>query len=141
MAKYSPRAKSIADEFERVSYDTNECRKLFRHYFSEFGDVLYNENAVSRDFAEFIKANHSRKERSALSDILSPYYSAKIGDDYPFGFGHDKKYWKVKNNDSIEIFANMMMAVIAAPKAADLIRKYLPNSYQIFLDMIKEASR
>jgi aromatic ring hydroxylase len=40
-----------------------------------------------------------------------------------------------------EAFANMAAAAIVNPKALEVMRRYLPNSYKKFVDIIREIVR
>lgn len=91
-----------------------------------------------REFCEEIKNNYSMAERGDLSDIFEKFSVKNGGPNYPFSVGHGTNYWKRSGALEREAFAEMLDSTIANPEAAELIKKYLPNSYNAFLDMIKQ---
>lgn len=94
----------------------------------------YAYSAVQRE----IKAAGSKLAISDLSDILEGATGAKI----QCGFGHGAKYWKDRTYDGLsdglatEAFAEMMDSTFANPESLEMIKKYLPKSYEVFQEML-----
>ena len=75
-----------------------------------------------------IKSNYTLLARADVSDILE---GAGIGIKYPLGVGHGLGYWKGRDN-GLEIFAE-----IANPESLKCIKKYFPETYKVFRDILK----
>ena len=70
-----------------------------------------------------------------LSDIMEGATREKIS----VGFGHGNGYWK--HGDwtlATEAFAEMVDSTISNAESLQAIRTYLPDSYNVFLDMLKD---
>ena len=80
-----------------------------------------------------ITSNYTLLARSDVSDMLE---GAGIGVKYPLGVGHGLNYWKNRDNGK-EIFAEIISAEIASPDSLDCIKKYFPETYKVFRDMLK----
>lgn len=94
------------------------------------------------DFCSEIKKRYSLMERADLSDMFEKYSVTHGGPAYPFGVGHGTTYARKGGSVEKETFAEMISATVANPDSLALIKKYLPNAYEAFLDMIRqEVSR
>lgn len=80
-----------------------------------------------------IKSNYTLLARADVSDILE---GAGIGVKYPLGVGHGLSYWK-KIDNGAEIFAEIISAEIANPESLECIKKYFPETYKVFREMLK----
>lgn len=89
----------------------------------EAADYLINE----------IKSNYTLLARADVSDILE---GAGIGIKYPLGVGHGLSYWNNRDNGK-EIFAEIISAEIANPESLECIKKYFPETYKVFREMLK----
>lgn len=87
----------------------------------------------------------SAVSRSNLSDMIESADS-RLGDykwsSSPLGMGHAQKnygYWKDKDigNAESEFFAEVNSAVATNPESLKLIKKYFPNSYRKYWDVVK----
>lgn len=84
-----------------------------------------------------------KKSRADFSDIIEGATNAKI----QAGFGHGAKYWKdrtyfgVSDGLATEAFAEMIDSSMACPESLETIKKYLPKSYAVFLEMIEELTK
>lgn len=87
----------------------------------------------------------SAVSRSNLSDMIESADS-RLGDykwsSSPLGMGHEQKnygYWKDKDigNAESEFFAEVNSAVATNPESLKLIKKYFPNSYKKYWDVVK----
>ena len=87
----------------------------------------------TKQIKELIKANYSKREYSYISDI----FSGVSKNNFNLGVYHEKKYW---NDDSLakEAFTEMFSASILDKNATELIKKYFPESYNVYRDIIKE---
>lgn len=78
-----------------------------------------------------------------LADMISGATDGQIQS----GMGHDPEYWVdgtyngVKCALAAEAFAGMTCATLTNPKSHALIKKYLPKSYSIYEEMLKEATK
>lgn len=95
----------------------------------------YAYSAVQKE----IKASGSMLAIADLSDIVEGATGAKI----QCGFGHGAKYWKdrtwggVSDGLATEAFAEMIDSTFACPESLETIQKWLPKSYDVFLEMIE----
>ena len=98
------------------------------------GAPKYSINAAYQHLQNTIVKNHEMLAYSDLSDILEGATKAKIS----CGVGHGKSYW---DSDgallATEAFAEMFSATVANPQSLELIKQYLPKSYDKFLEIIK----
>ena len=91
-------------------------------------------------FCDDIKKAFSLKERSDISDMFEHFSTSHGGPAYPFGIGHGKKYWSYSGDRTgKETFAEMTSASIAQKKSLDLIKRFFPKSYQIYVNMIRSV--
>lgn len=76
-----------------------------------------------------------------LTDMISGATDGKIQS----GMGHEPVYWEdgtydgVRSALAVEAFAEMTSASIANPTSLAIIKKYLPKSYAIYEEMVKNA--
>lgn len=54
----------------------------------------------------------------------------------PFGIGHGASYWKNRDNGK-EIFAELLSAEAASSESLACIRKYFPETYKVFRDILE----
>lgn len=99
----------------------------------------YKKSYAYTSIEKEIKAVGSKIVYGDLSDILEGATGAKI----QCGIGHGATYWKDRSYDGLsdglatEAFAEMMDSTFTNPESLDLIKKYLPKSYSVFQDMLK----
>lgn len=78
--------------------------------------------------------------RSDLSDLLEGATDGRI----QCGYGHGKSYWKklmgIDEKLATEAFAEMTSATIANGDSLATIKQYLPKSYKMYEDMLKEIA-
>lgn len=73
--------------------------------------------------------------KADLSDIMEGATLEKI----QVGWGHGNKYWKNGNHTlPMEAFAEMYDSAVANPESLETIKKYLPKSYDLFVEMLGE---
>ena len=99
----------------------------------------YAYEKIKRDFLQL-----SPLQISDISDILegSTYGKIKIG------YGHGIGYWKkgnlgnnINENLATEAFAEMFSISIVNKQSLEIIKKYLPNSYKVFEEIIGELTK
>lgn len=73
-------------------------------------------------------------ERADISDILEGATKGKV----QCGFGHGKTYWKNDENLATEAFAEMLSGEMSNQKSLEVIKNYLPKSYEVFEEILKE---
>jgi hypothetical protein len=80
------------------------------------------------------------KAISDLSDMLEGATSAQIR----CGYGHGKSYWNkflgIDEKLATEAFAEMTSATVANGESLETIKKYLPKSYGVYTDMLKDIA-
>lgn len=76
-----------------------------------------------------------------ISDMLEGATNGRI----TCGYGHGKSYWEkilgVDVNLATEAFAEMTSATIANGESLKTIKKYLPRSYAVYEEMLKELAK
>ena len=112
-----------------LEYDT------FQRNGAWIGEPLkYSKSMAYKSIEKEIK-KLSPLAKANLSDIMEGATKEKI----QIGWGHGNNYWK--NGDwtlATEAFAEMVDATVANSESLATIQKYLPNSYGVFSDMLKE---
>lgn len=87
-----------------------------------------------------VKAAGTKHAIGDLSDILEGATNAKI----QCGFGHGATYWRDRTYDRLsdglatESFAEMIDSTFTNPESLEMIKKYLPKSYEVFQQMLKD---
>lgn len=100
----------------------------------------YSKSRAYAAIEKEIKASGSKMAYGDLSDIMEGVTGAKI----QCGIGHGAKYWKDRTYNGVsdglatEAFAEMMDSTFANPESLEMIKKYLPKSYSVFQDMLKD---
>ena len=92
---------------------------------------------AERMLCEKLKEEHSLLARSDLSDMLEACFESEK--NYPLGVGHGRGYW-ARTKVNTEAFAEMYSATISSPESLEVIKKYLPKSYDVFSEMLKEVT-
>ena len=72
------------------------------------------------------------KSKSDISDIVEGATKGKMS----FGYGHGKAYWN-RVKVSQEAFAEMYSATVNNPDSLEVLKEYLPKSYEVFIEVIK----
>lgn len=115
--------------------------------YSMYEKGVYTAERIIPKYKKFFAYSSIQKEikaipmleRADLSDILEGATNVKL----QCGFGHGAKYWKdrtilgVHDGLATEAFAEMVDSTMANPKGLEIIKKYLPNSYAVFQEMIE----
>ena len=88
-----------------------------------------------------MKNNYSRRERADISDMFERYAVQHGGDkyQYPFGVGHGKDYALRDGTLAKEAFAEMTSASVVPSGSLEMIKKYLPNAYNAYLEMLRSG--
>ena len=94
--------------------------------------VLPNRDVIEAKFCEKIRSELSLIARSDISDMFEPAMNLS----FPFGVGHGKNYWKNRDNGK-EGFAEMFSAEVNNPESLEQIKKFFPESYKIFREMLE----
>lgn len=95
-------------------------------------NVVITEDTY-KDFCKHIKDNLTLMQRSDISDMFEPIMPESC--DYPFGIGHGSSYWKNRDNGK-EGFAEMYSAVVNNPESLEQIKRFFPESFKIFQEML-----
>lgn len=112
-------------------------------WFKQYGRWLGGEPKYSKALAYKAVENEIKAlaplAKADLSDIMEGATNARIS----IGFGHGATYWKKRMwfgvNDGLatEAFAEMIDSTFACPESLATIQQYLPESYQVFLEMLE----
>ena len=142
--------KTITDEVNKaVNKLDKELKQIFKNhdrewliangYLSKYSyNSTYSKAIAYSYYGKQIKNDiGSTNAISDLSDILEGATRGKIS----LGFGHGKSYWEGSRHNEMlgtEAFAEMIDSTMAAPESLEAIKKYLPESYSLFEEMLKE---
>lgn len=97
--------------------------------------VRYAYRQLSDELNELCKSEGD-EYINAVSDIFEGATDGASSD----GWGHGKSYWKDKKSLPCEAFAEMYSASIRNGRDLEAIKKYFPESYGIFEDMLEELA-
>lgn len=75
-------------------------------------------------------------QKADISDMFEGVTKGKIKG----GWGHGNSYWK-NHSPSSEAFAEMYSASVNNPDSLEQIKKYFPESYDLFLEILKEMAK
>lgn len=100
----------------------------------ELKNAIPSRAMVEAKFCEKIRSELSLMQRSDISDMFEPVMST----GYPFGVGHGTKYWKNRDNGK-EAFAEMYSATVNNPESLEQIKRFFPESYKIFEEILEVA--
>lgn len=116
-------------------------------FFKDYGKWVGGEPKYSKSLAYSFLEREIKEissfGRSDISDMLEGVTRGKIS----CGFGHRKTYWTKRmiggrnGGLAMEAFAEMTSATVTNPESLSTIKKYLPKSYGVWEDMIKEISK
>ncbi len=117
-----------------VKKEANKAIEEFaanNHYALKNGRVT--DKAI-RAFCEHIKNELSLLQRADISDMFEPIMPGSFA--FPFGIGHGTDYWKIRDNGK-EAFAEIYSASVCNPESLEQIKRFFPESYQIFLEILE----
>lgn len=120
---------------------------LWKYYdYENKGEWLGQEVKYSKSFAykaiqkEIVAIDSTGISISDLSDMLEGATDGRI----QCGYGHGTSYWKklfgIDEKLGTEAFAEMTSATVTNSKSLDVIKKYLPKSYGVYTDMLKDLA-
>ena len=135
--------------------DAGDDEKILRIYFDKYlkdSDAIKTEvkNAVrsdkesAKDFCKTVKNNYTMYERTDISDMFNQYMLNQFDIGYPFGIGHRRSYWGSEYNlDNVasESFAEMFSATATQNQSLKTIKQFFPESYDLFIEMLGEATK
>jgi len=134
--------KAHSNDYEWL-YENGFISDFSWEFYKEYGKWIGGTPKYSKSIAYSLLEkeikNIPEMARSYLSDILEGATDGKI----QAGFGHGKSYWKERTYGDIayglatEAFAEMTSATFTNQEALDAIKKYIPKSYKVFEEMIK----
>ena len=107
-----------------------EANKLFSGQYRTIDGVRLSPQQQIR---RYVKQNFLEKDYSYLSDIFSGVTKNK----FHLGAYHKASYWNDRSL-AVESFTEMYSAAILNKTAIKLIKKYFPESYGVYRDIIKE---
>lgn len=135
--KNDPVYLQLRDELDHASTSSSRMKKFWSSHYDVFGDFAFDKPEAVKAFTGYVKDNHEPLERGILSDMFGRYSVEQGGISQPFGFGHKPDYVKKTGNLSAESFANLTAGEITNKDAVELVMKYLPDSYNAFLQILK----
>ena len=113
------------------------------NFFKQHGKWIGGTPKYSKSKAYYALEQQIRKipalARSDLSDIIEGATGAKV----KAGFGHGASYWKSRTTSGVddglstEAFAEMIDSAMTNPESLEIIKEYLPKSYEVFEEMLK----
>ncbi len=114
--------------------------KMFDKQFDElFKKVETTKKFSNGTTTTYMKTVPKFLGATMLSDIIDSYAKGKFRKDYN-AWGHTQSYWKKRpTGQQHEIFANIY-AVQSHTKAIKWLKKYMPETYAIFIQKMKEIS-
>lgn len=138
-------AKRMKQEFKEHAGDIGYF--VDKGYISKYDQSWYERYPSELKFSKSMAYSVVEKEvkklptsaKADLSDILEGATGGKI----QAGFGHGKKYWKDRTYDGLadglatEAFAEMIDSTFTNPESLETIKKYLPESYGVFEEMVR----
>ncbi|MEA4831580.1 MAG: minor capsid protein [Oscillospiraceae bacterium] len=115
--------------------------QFYQRYGRWLSKPVYSKSIAYKALEKQIDADIAKGiARADLSDIIDGATLHKIN----LGFGHSGDYWSKRTYNGLadglaaEAFAEMFDSTMSAPTSLDAIKKYLPKSYGVFCDMLKE---
>ena len=152
VARSDPRAQAMRTELSQAR-TKDDYLAFFDRHESELGDTVkaLHERAYYRDtkptvtefnaFASHIESHYSKHECADLSDMFNKYSIDNGFGEKPFYFvGHDANYY-IDPYDQLEneSFAAITSEEVGDEQARRAVEKYLPNAYNAYHEMIREA--
>lgn len=108
-----------------------EAKQCIENYKSEHPEIKYISD-VRTSFFNKLSKTLKPVQRACISDMFE--MATKV--PYPMGFGHGKGYWKNRDG-GVEAFADMFATEITNKDSLEQIKKYFPQSYSIFKEMLE----
>lgn len=93
---------------------------------------------IAKAFCLDMKSKLTKMQRADISDMFEPIMPKSCS--FPFGYGHGTGYWGSRGN-SKEGFAEMYSALVSNPESLEQIKKYFPESYRIFEEMLEVINK
>ena len=133
--------RQVRREITAASGNDTALKAIFDKYLhkSEEKNRIFNDKSTAYKFCEDVKDRYSIYERTDVSDIYEKFMVSKFDIAYPFGIGHGKAYCKKKDSTTLEAFAEMYSATATNNKSLEVIKTMFPESYKIFMEMLKEV--
>lgn len=97
----------------------------------------FTREQAARALINETKSKFSLRDRSDISDMME---GAGIGVSHPLGAGHGLSYWRSRGNGE-EIFAEITSAEAAHPGSLKAIKEYFPQTYNVYLTMLKARKK
>jgi len=116
--------KCVADNWKRLKAEAKVAGKSVKDVKKADAYAAVEKEIRSLTFAQ----------KHAVSDIFGGATSLKVEG----GWGHSAKYWRGGDNLPLEAFAEMFQATINNAESLAQIKKYFPDSYKIFEEMISD---
>lgn len=89
---------------------------------------------------EFVK--EVEKLGKKVPDVIPPlsdmFEATGYHYDYPFGWGHGKRYWKRPGTAETEFFAEISELLATSPEAYNEIKRMLPNAVEVYHRIVED---
>ena len=136
-------AAKMKAEFKAHSKDYEWLNK--NGYISDWNYTFYRDHGKwiggEPKFSKPMAYKALEKEIKALTPLekadISDIFEGATNDKIHVGFGHGKSYWKRETALSAEAFAEMFDSTMACPESLETIKRYLPESYKVFQEMLE----
>lgn len=158
--------RSLLDELDSFSGSNSLAKEFLSKHKSLFFEIVAGDDITKefydeyvqkqtgvtpediKNFCRMMKSEYTFQERGCLSDMFENFSVTNGGPAYPFGLGHGKEYAQNYSSPSDpdyydrlerESFAEFTEMCVVNKDALEVTKKYLPNAYDAYLDMIREA--
>lgn len=133
--------RKVRDIIEAANGKDEILRPIFDKYLLSYeeNNIIYSDKKSAKQFCDSVKAQFDLHERADVSDMFEKFTVDNFDIQYPFGAGHGKAYTRGANATEKEAFAEMFSATAINSKSLNVIKQIFPESYKIFIDMLKEV--
>ena len=149
----SNREKELKELFKINAESKNYKWFIDKGFISQYGyDMYKNDEELLKSMIKYKKAftykdiqneflkQYNRYEYSDISDIFGGATNNRLS----MGIGHESGYWKDREINGVnvglstEAFAEMTSATLTQNESLNVIKKYLPKSYELYKEIVSE---
>lgn len=126
LATYDDLGKKPRKKSEKAIWE-EESSKIYR---------TSTNNA--REFLKRVKplVKENPKRYTAFADMAES--TGVIGNDYPLGYGHGKKYWTNQGSTETEFFAHVSETIATNPEGYEMLQEVFPKSVKIWEQIVDD---
>ena len=153
LTRRDPAYVALNEELKKCA-TVDDHRRFFMNHKDLFNDFVVKDNKGSytlinnvtasdiQTFCKKIRTEHrDLSERGCISDMFETYSVKHGGPAYPFGIGHGKTYTSRDGALEKEAFAEITESILANDKSLKVIQKYLPKTFDAYVEMVTEAAK